>query len=207
MSDDIVDDSRYPGPFLAKITSWYDVYHSYRMDRHTDQLRCHQKYGKIVRYGPNFLVINTTEALKDVYTNAKSKKIRKGDMYTFLHDDGAFSVHTAIDEDVHSFRRRVMGHAFSEQALKGQEPAMIENIDKWLMALGDDASIEKKGWTRPKNMSTWSNYLTFDVLGQLCFGESFEMITSDKHRNFPQVMLSRASQFQIVSFMISVSLR
>ena len=58
--------AKYPGPFLAKITTLYDTYHSYAKDRHIDQYECQKKYGNVFRYGPNNLIINTPGGLKDI---------------------------------------------------------------------------------------------------------------------------------------------
>lgn len=37
--------ARYPGPFLAKLTTFYGVYHAYVGDMHLDIDRLHQRYG------------------------------------------------------------------------------------------------------------------------------------------------------------------
>lgn len=37
--------AKYPGPFLGKVTAWYDTYHAWKKDRHLDQQRCQQRYG------------------------------------------------------------------------------------------------------------------------------------------------------------------
>lgn len=192
--------AKYPGPFLAKITPWYDVYHSYVKDRHLDQYKCEKKYGKVFRYGPNYLVINTAGGLKDIYTNAKTSPIKKGPQYKFLADYGNVSTHSAIDKNVHAFKRRVLGHAFSDSALRNLEPMMIGTIDKWLTLLGADASEEIKGWSKPKNMAKWANHVTFDVLGDLCFGKPFGMLESDKLRSLTDVMLVRARMLLVVCF-------
>ncbi|RDA88478.1 hypothetical protein CP532_6652 [Ophiocordyceps camponoti-leonardi (nom. inval.)] len=34
-----------PGPFLAKVTSLYSAWHSWRGSMHLDIQRCHRKYG------------------------------------------------------------------------------------------------------------------------------------------------------------------
>lgn len=39
--------SKYPGPFLAKITDIHIGWHAWRGDRHLHFYRCHEKYGKI----------------------------------------------------------------------------------------------------------------------------------------------------------------
>ena len=38
--------AKYPGPFLARCTSWYGAYQSYTGNIHLDVQRCHEKYGK-----------------------------------------------------------------------------------------------------------------------------------------------------------------
>lgn len=38
--------AKYPGPFWAKITPLYSVWHAYIGDLHIDVLRCHEKYGE-----------------------------------------------------------------------------------------------------------------------------------------------------------------
>ena len=76
---------------------------------------------------------------------------------------------------------------------------MIREIEKWLAVLDKGATAESKGWSSPKNMATWANYLTFDVLGDLCFGEPFNMLESEVNHSIPQVMLDRAAVFLTVS--------
>lgn len=39
--------AKYPGPFWAKITPLYSVWHAYIGDLHIDVLRCHEKYGEL----------------------------------------------------------------------------------------------------------------------------------------------------------------
>lgn len=39
--------AKYPGPFLAKITDGYQLYHAWKGDRHIDFWRMHQKYGTV----------------------------------------------------------------------------------------------------------------------------------------------------------------
>lgn len=37
--------AKYPGPFLAKLTDLYAVYHAWKGDLHLDVLRCHDRNG------------------------------------------------------------------------------------------------------------------------------------------------------------------
>lgn len=39
--------AKYPGPFLAKFTTFYAGYHAWMGDIHIDMWRCHEKYGML----------------------------------------------------------------------------------------------------------------------------------------------------------------
>src|SRR6185312_10811725 len=71
-------------------------------------------------------------------------------------------------------KRRVLNYAFSEQALRGAEPFIHSNVDRWLDLLGKHKSAETD-WTESIDMSDQVTYLVFDILGDLCFGKSFDM--------------------------------
>ena len=191
--------ARYPGPFLAKFTTLYDTYHCYKKDRHLDQFRCQQKYGSIFRYGPNFVVFQTLGGLREIYGNAKTNPIKKGPWYKLITDVGAANTAAVVDKERHGFQRRVLGHAFSDQALKSLEPFMVATIDRWAELLDTGASRETKGWSSPKNMARYTNWVSFDVLGDLCFGKPFGLIESEELRFIPDMMLTRLRQGMIVS--------
>lgn len=75
--------ARYPGPFWARTSPLYALFHAYRGNLHLDVTRCHERYGmllvsffclwtidlmtclgSVVRYTPNRLIFNTAEAMR-----------------------------------------------------------------------------------------------------------------------------------------------
>ncbi|CZS97822.1 related to benzoate-para-hydroxylase (cytochrome P450) [Rhynchosporium agropyri] len=70
-----------------------------------------------------------------------------------------------------------MAHAFSERALKGVEEGFLQNIRTWCDRVGE---VGKEG-SIGLNMSEWCTFLTFDVMGSLAFGRSFNMSTSSQN--------------------------
>ena len=40
--------AKYPGPFWARVTNWYAVYHAYIGNKHLQNYWAHQKYGMSV---------------------------------------------------------------------------------------------------------------------------------------------------------------
>lgn len=48
----------------------------------------------------------------------------------------------------------------------------------------------EKGWSKPLNMSQWSTYLNYDIMGDLVFGRRFNVMTSDAHRFVPKLLMN-----------------
>lgn len=106
-----------PGPLIAKITDLYSTYHALRGDRHLEFWRCHEKYGNVVRFGPNSISFNSNTALKEIY--GFKSNARKADFYkAFWASKDSASTHSSIDKAIHARKRRVLSHAFSDAAIK-----------------------------------------------------------------------------------------
>ncbi|KID98174.1 Cytochrome P450 family protein, partial [Metarhizium majus ARSEF 297] len=172
--------AKYPGPFLAKITDAYQLYHAYKGDRHLEFWRMHQKYGKVVRFGPNSVSFNSNQSLKEIY--GFKSNVRKAEFYdAFVHP--AANTHNTRDKDVHARKRRVLSHAFSESAMKEMQRYILGNVRTFCDQIGlNDGGADAKGWTKPRNMSDWCNYLAMDILGDLSFGKAFHMLERPDNR-------------------------
>ncbi|KAI1803057.1 cytochrome P450 [Daldinia bambusicola] len=171
--------AKYPGPFIAKITDAYQLYHAWKGDRHLEFWRLHEKYGKVVRFGPNSVSFNSNTALKDIY--GFKSNVRKAEFYdAFVHP--ASNTHNTRDKALHARKRRVLSQAFSDGAVKEMERYILANVRSFCEQIGLGASDEKKGWTVAKNMADWCNYLAMDILGDLCFGKAFHMLEKPDNR-------------------------
>jgi hypothetical protein len=58
---------------------------------------------------------------------------------------------------------------------------------------------ETGGWTRPRNMANWCNYLAMDILGDLCFGKAFRMLDSPENRYALELVAAATKRHLIVS--------
>lgn len=181
--------AKYPGPLLAKITDLYSTYHAWKGDRHLEFWRTHEKYGEIVRFGPNSLSFNSNVALKEIY--GFKSNVRKGDFYAaFPPTKDTFNTHSSIDKASHARKRRVLSHAFSDSAIKSMENHILAHVRTFCDNLGSALNpqawspMEKptSGWTPAKNISDQANYLTFDIMGDLCFGKAFGMLERPDNR-------------------------
>jgi len=102
----------------------------------------------------------------------------------------------------------VLSHAFSDGAVRTMERYILGNVRTFTKALGQKSSTylsEKssgdKEWSVAQNMADWCNYLTFDVMGDLCFGKAFEMLERPDNHHVIDLLGSAAHMHLIVSFL------
>jgi cytochrome P450 len=81
------------------------------------------------------------------------------------------------DED-HSRIRKLISHAFSDAALRQQEVILTKYFD--LLVQGLKAKIDGPD-AGNVDLTKWYNFLTFDVIGDMCFGESFGALESGEY--------------------------
>ncbi|KAF7959196.1 hypothetical protein EAE96_002711 [Botrytis aclada] len=172
--------SRYPGPWLAKVSDIYGAYHNYRGQLHIESHKAHERYGKFVRQGPNKLIVNSQEGLYNLYL---SKSVQKSYGYeTMLPAPGAYNVFTAIDKDLHKFKRKVLSQGFADSSMRSFEPTILNHIDIFVQYLKDSAAKSgSDGWSAPVNMTKRCRYLGYDVMGEFGFGQSFELQKNSKN--------------------------
>lgn len=130
----------------------------------------HDKYGPVVRVMPNELSFNTAKAWEDIYghrvgmANMDKDPIHVGAVEAI---PGATNLTMAPDLH-HARQRRALAHAFSKQALLEQEPILKGYVNLFVKRLREMAHRGEAA-----NMVSWYNFCTFDIIGDLSFGEPF----------------------------------
>ncbi|KAJ6023759.1 Cytochrome P450 E-class group I [Penicillium herquei] len=175
--------AKYPGPILAKITNLYAGYYAWTGDLHVDMMRCHEKYGDIVRYAPNRILFNTNTAMRDIYSFSKQFQ-KSADYAAMVHR--APNTLTLIDKKQHGRKRRTISQGFGDNSLRGFEDTIMGLVRTFCDALAQDTPTGE--WSPPQNMAKWSNYLTFDIMSSIIFGESFDLLTNPKNRGIVQAI-------------------
>jgi cytochrome P450 len=87
-------------------------------------------------------------------------------------------VHSIVSErgvDQHAQMRRHLSHAFSDQSLTEQETLIAETIDKFIKTVGKRGS-NPGGFDIGKGLEM----MTFDIIGDLAFGENFGGVDSSE---------------------------
>ncbi|RPB00818.1 cytochrome P450 [Choiromyces venosus 120613-1] len=151
--------SKIPGPKLCAAT---DV-STHRRPLSMSSL--HDKYGTVVRIGPNQLSFSSASSWRDIYGHSHGRKqFPKSHFYAF----GTRHLINERDPQKHSEMKRKLSHGFSVKALQEQEDIVQNYVDKLIRQINVYA-------TRPEGdeMVKWYNFFTFDLIGDLAFGESF----------------------------------
>lgn len=127
----------------------------------------HDQYGPVVRVAPNELAYTTAVAWKDIYGFRTGQSQNPKDLTAIPppHKGQAMNLVRANDAE-HSRHRRLLSHAFSAKALEAQQPLIMSYVDLLIQRLKENAA-------QPQNMVAWYNWTTFDIIGDLTFGESF----------------------------------
>lgn len=84
---------------------------------------------------------------------------------------------TASNDSDHSRYRRLLNPAFSDSALHQQEAILNHYYELLISKLRDKVrnSVVKV------NIVRWYNFTTFDIISDLCFGESFGMLEKEDY--------------------------
>lgn len=173
--------SKFPGPKLHAATRI--PYHLATFKGSRDKLfqDLHRKYGPVVRVNHDELSFIEPNAWKDIYGHGTkgtpgSQPHKAWSRYGNTPNN-AFSLIIAPDED-HSRQRKIFTPAFSDRALKQQEPLFLKYIDKLVGKLRESIQINPNA---KLDMVQLYNFTTFDVMGDLTFGEPLHMLDNAEY--------------------------
>ncbi|KAF5869440.1 putative cytochrome p450 family protein [Botrytis fragariae] len=147
----------YPGPLLSRLSSLPVLYHAWKGDLHYHLFRLHLKHGKCVRYAPNKLSINDSDAVNEIYGFNKNTAKPEEAYAAFRVNKHAINTFNTSSKEAHRRKRRIMAKGFSDVALATYEESI----------------------SQPKCVFNWAyeaNCLMLDIMGHLCFGAAFGFI-------------------------------
>ncbi|KAJ5679818.1 hypothetical protein N7462_008062 [Penicillium macrosclerotiorum] len=158
--------SRFPGPISHAISRIPYFCRAIRGTLPFDMLELHESYGDIVRIAPNELAFSHPDAWKDLFGHKNGEaEMTKANWFYRPLDEPLHIVNENTDE--HRLLRRQMAHGFSEKSMRAQEPMIRKYVDLLLQKLHENC---KSG---SLVIFDWYNFTTFDIIGDLAFGEPF----------------------------------
>ncbi|KAJ5663234.1 hypothetical protein N7507_003965 [Penicillium longicatenatum] len=135
--------------------------------------RIHSESLTLAKQGPTELSISDPVAVKLLYSS--QAKTLKGPWYNCI--EPRVSVQTDRDKASHARRRKTWDQGFSSQALRDYEPRVAHYTAQLIQAI-------EKELNKPMNMTKWFNLYSIDVMGDLSFGKSFDMLADNEDKYF-----------------------
>lgn len=152
-----------PIPFCWRILNGWNVPWNRRL---------HAKYGPVVRIAPDELTCIASSAWKEIYNTRP--ELPKSAFGMLEAPNGVRVIATWPDPENHARQKKIVGHAFSPSALKAQESIIQKYSDRLVKELSkQEGEID---------LHKWFNFASFDMMGELSFGESFNCLeTAENH--------------------------
>ena len=136
----------------------------------------HEKYGEIVRIAPNELSYANKQAWQDIYCpRAGHKPFPKNPIWWGEFLGRTPSIVSTPDHAAHERMRKLLSYCFSVKAMKGHEYT-VQLHTNFMIRKFRERMLDAKKTT--VNIVDWYMFLTFDILGDLGFGESFNCLNS-----------------------------
>ncbi|KAH9871610.1 hypothetical protein J1614_005865 [Plenodomus biglobosus] len=171
----------FPGPRISAASRipWHIATWTGSRDQVLREM--HAKYGHVVRINPNELSFTHPDAWKDIYghgtRNTRGTPPEKDWTKFGKGVNGACNLINAPPGH-HGRMRKIFTPAFSDRALKQQEPLFLKYIDLLVAKLREGLQTDpEKKW----DMVRMYNFTTFDVMGDITFGESLHMLENAEY--------------------------
>ncbi|KAG8160840.1 hypothetical protein KVR01_009104 [Diaporthe batatas] len=182
--------ARIPGPLLQRISGLPRIWQCYVGNRYLCEIQAHEKYGPVVRTGPNSVIFNTLSSLQALHLK-KSANVFKGEEFYGLLDGGPAggkSVQMIADHEAHSARRRLLDKALPPRDQVFQD---INALSRDLVAVMEDEASTNGGIVDIARVTSW---YSFDVISTIAFGQAFDMMHTTTWRWLP-LCLQQMSAF------------
>lgn len=150
----------------------------------SDLENLHRRYGPVLRISPDDVTFSHPDAQIDMLQGRLNHQ-------QFLKDPiwwargGQPPLTSLIDPSAHAHVRKQLAPAFTARALRAQEPIiqryanlLVERLCEMVSAASDGVSICESAEV---DMVPWFNFTTFDIFGDLGFGESFQCLQNSAY--------------------------
>ena len=194
--------ARFPGPKLWAAYRLPFIISMVRGNLAHQTKAFHAKYGSIVRTAPDEISFTDEHAWRDIYAHRAGHQdfpqVKKWNTIPSLGKIKRPAHILNANNADHSRIRKLFSHAFSEKALAEQEPLIQSYVDLLINQLRKQVEMSKGS---ALNISTWYSFLSFDIIGDLGFGESFNCLKDVKYHAWVGVTVG---QFKVATFAIAM---
>ncbi|KAH7372075.1 putative P450 monooxygenase [Cadophora sp. MPI-SDFR-AT-0126] len=151
-----------PGPKSYASSKWRLAYDDWRGIRTRSIYQLHQKYGPVVRIGPNEISFNSITALKTIYGAGSGSE--RTSFYRMFDVYGHQNLFTFAGVKEHGERKKLLNHAYSKSSILKSSAVVVEEKVWEFMQL-----IEKDPETASETFSSL-HYYSLDNITHFLYG-------------------------------------
>ncbi|EON67359.1 hypothetical protein W97_06612 [Coniosporium apollinis CBS 100218] len=173
--------AKFPGPRLNALSSIPGIYWLLKGRLPFVNHELHKRYGPIVRVSPNELSFASAQAWEDIYGHRQGQKNMHKDpihVGSVAPLPGVTTL-TMADDANHARQRRALAYSFSQKALFEQEDIVNTYVSTFISKLRAMGEHDEEF-----NLVNWLNFTTFDIIGDLAFGEPFGCLSAGKFQEW-----------------------
>lgn len=145
--------AKYPGPRLAAASPLWMILSYFHGRTPTDLLKLHNKYGPVVRTGPNDLSFISPMQWREIYGYKSRGEVEFARDPRYFSGLGNDPIIFTADTNYHGYIRKLLGHGFSERSLREQEPILKEYINTLFHRLDKEC----QNGEQPLDIASWFN--------------------------------------------------
>lgn len=181
----------FPGPALYAVTDLPQHLQSMVIGTwHKRTLDLHRRYGPVVRVGPNSLDFDGSIAWPQIF-GRQPGGIEFGKFQLYFGATNTESIISA-PRDAHRRQRRHLAHAFSEAALAEQQAFVLKYVNLLISKIAEHAHEGRK-----MNVVDWMNFMTFDIIGDLGFGDAFQSLDRGDYHPWVRIITDTLPGFSL----------
>ncbi|KAL7935795.1 cytochrome P450 [Trichoderma chlorosporum] len=177
---------KFPGPKLWAANYGFYAYLEVSGEGHRRMLAIHKKYGPVVRVAPDRLAFCHPDAIHDLSGHRKPS-LPENSKETLRYIAAKGSVLSSGKDD-HTRMRKSMASGFSHQAMLDQQPLITVYIDKLFERFREFSTTGEAF-----DAIVWYNYTTFDIVGDLAFGEPFQCLDQSTYHPWVDLVCKYAT--------------
>ncbi|TVY60809.1 Cytochrome P450 monooxygenase sdnE [Lachnellula suecica] len=190
--------SWFPGPRLAALTQWYELYYDLvKGGQYVFRIgELHEKYGPIIRINPWELHVNDPDFYDELYAGGGAKRDKD------LLLTGAFgnpeSMIGTVSHNLHRARRAPLNKFFSRASITRLEPLIQRCVDTLCSRL-ENFQKQNKTVAISLGLSCFTN----DVVSEYAFGTSYNYLenSADFHTDIHDALMNAGSMFHMLRIM------
>lgn len=163
--------SNIPGPTICSLTKYYILYKSWSEQRNRYVQSLHERYGSIVRIGPNEVDISDVAYIKDIYIGDYDKS----SFYTQFSNYGSNNTFSTVDKKEHIASRKVSHRFYSKSNICSDN--VMSKVEK---VIGDTLLAFEK--YNDKSIDVFSLFcdMAMDAVTSFSFGkDNYESLLKD----------------------------